>query len=195
MRSLRGLLAATAFLSIVPLAVLGSVVFNIDAELTVHLLAAVGFTLLALCVFDFQTPRWLTWAACVAASISAATYLLQGVSNLMPGNEALHFVAFQLLGQQLERVLPDVLIAWFVGLLLTDSRGKTKLLGVALMVPVVGVALLSYGFSFFGGSIYDVTPLLKAVMLLPFAWLAFESAKTTRYLEPVALLRPSATSA
>jgi hypothetical protein len=178
MRSVRGLCAAISFLLVVPLALLGSIAFGIDAELTVHFVAAVGFALLALAVFDFQTPRWLTLAACVAASISAGTYLLQGISNLVP-NDALHYVAFQVLGQQLERVLPDVLMVWFLGLLLTASHGKTRLLGFAVVVPVELIELASYGLSVVGGSIYDGAPLLKAALLLPFVWLALESAKIT----------------
>jgi len=188
-------LAASAFLLVVPLVVLNSIVFGIDAEVTVHFVAAIGFALLALAVFDFRTPTWLTWAACAAASVSAVTYVLQGISNLVP-NESLHYLAFQLLGQQLERVLPDVLVLWFVALLMTDSGGKTRLLGFALMGTVVAVELLSYGFSFFGGSIYDVAPVLKAAMLLPFVWLPFESAKKmSRDGRKTALLRPSTASA
>jgi hypothetical protein len=177
MRSPGGLLAAVTFLLILPLAVLGSILFDIEAEITVHFLAAMGFALLARSVFDFHTPRWLTWAACVAGSVSAVTYLLQGVSNLVQ-NAALQYVAFQLLGQQLERVLPDVLLLWFVGLLLTDSHGHTRWLGLAIMMPAVAAELLSYGYSLFlGGSIYEIAPLLKAAMLLPFVWLPFESTK------------------
>src|SRR5215204_1895760 len=99
MRSLRGLLAASAFLLLLPLAVLNSVLFDIDGEITVHFGAAVGFALLAWSVFDFGTPRWMMWAGAVAASVSAVTYLLQGVSNLLPYNAALYYVAYSLLGQ------------------------------------------------------------------------------------------------
>jgi hypothetical protein len=135
------------------------------------------------------------WAACLAASASAVTYLLQGVSNLVP-NDALRYVAFQLLGQQLERVLPDVIIAWFVALLLTDSGARTRTLGFAVIVPVVGIKVLSYSFSIFGGSIYDTAPILKAAMLLPFVWFPFESAKrTSSDAETTPLLRPSSASA
>jgi hypothetical protein len=195
MRSLRGLFAATAFLLVVPLAALGSIIFNLDAEITVHFVAATGFALLALAVFDFATPKWLACAACLAASISALSYVLQGVSNVVP-NDTLHYVAFQLLGQQLERVLPDVLIVWYVALLLTASRGKTRMLGIAIVAQLVGLELLGYGFSFFGGSLYDAAPFLKAAMLLPFVWLAVESAKkVSREVGAAARLRPSAASA
>jgi hypothetical protein len=196
MRSIRGLSAAIAFLLILPLALLNSALFAIEAEVTVHFVAAIGFGLLALSVFDFRTPRWITWAACVAASISAVTYALQGVSNLQPGNATLSYLAFTVLGQQLERVLPTVLILWFVAVLLTDSHGKTRLLGIAVMVPVVGVDLLSYGASLFGASIYDAAPILKAAMLLPFVWLAFESArKSAPDTGTTAPLHPSAVAA
>jgi hypothetical protein len=195
MRSTRGLLAAACFLLVVPIALLNSVLLGIDAEVTVHFVAAVGFALLALAVFDFRTPTWITWLACVAASISAVTYLLQGVSNLVP-NESLHFLAFTLLGQQLERVLPDVLILWFVALALTDSYGKTRVLGLAILSVVVAEELLSYGFSLFGGSIYDVAAVLKAVLLLPFVWFILESAKkVSADAEETALLRRSTASA
>jgi hypothetical protein len=88
-----------------------------------------------------------------------------------------------------------VLILWLVGLLLSDSHGKTKLLGFVVMGPIVAVELLSYGFSLVGGSIYDAAPVLKAAMLLPFVWLPFESAKKTeRRAGTAVLLRPPATS-
>jgi hypothetical protein len=196
MRSVRGLLAAAAFLLILPSAALMSMLFDVEAEITVHFVAAIGFALLALSVFDFQTPRWLTWAAAAAGSISALTYALQGMSNLLPNNEALQYVALHVLGQQLERVLPDVLILWFVGLLLTDSKGKTKVLGFGVLAPIVAIELLSYGFSLFGGSINEAVPLLKVALLLPFVWLACESAQKPSGNAPTTgLLRLSAVSA
>jgi len=195
MRSAPGLLVGCVFLLLLPLAAVSEILFAIDPEVTVHFVAAAGFALLAFAAFDFQTPRWLTLAACVAATVSAVTYLLQGVSNLVP-NDALQYVAFQLLGQQLERVLPDVLILWFVVVLFTDSRGRTRVLGFALVGPVVIVELVGYGFSAFGGSIYDAAPILKAALLLPFIWFAFESAKKPAPdATSATLLRPSAASA
>ena len=83
MRSARGLLAASAFLLLLPSTVLNSMLFDIAGEITVHFVAAVGFALLAWSVFDFGTRRWMTWAGAVAAGVSAGTYLLQGVSNLL----------------------------------------------------------------------------------------------------------------
>src|SRR5438093_13221141 len=99
MRSTRGLLAAACFLLVIPIALLNSVLLGIDAEVTVHFVAAGGFALLALAVFDSRTPTWIAWLASAAARISAVTYLLQGVSNLAP-NHSPHFLAFTLLGHQ-----------------------------------------------------------------------------------------------
>jgi len=76
-----------------------------------------------------------------------------------------------------ERVSTDLLLAWFVGLLLTDSHGKSRRLGLCVMLPVVTVEVLGYGFSLVGNSIYEVAPLLKILVLLPFVWLLFESVK------------------
>jgi hypothetical protein len=195
MRSPRGLLAACAFLLVVPLALANQVVFGVEAEITVHFMAAVGFALLALCVFDFDTPRWITWMGCLAASAQSVIYLLQGVSNVV-SNDALRYLAFQVLGQQIERVLPDVLLVSFVGLLVADSQNKTRILGCTILAPVVGLELLSYGLSFFGVAMYETTPALRLVMLVPFIWLAFESAK--KLAGPASAstsLKPSAVSA
>ena len=85
------------------------------------------------------------------------------------------------------------LIVWFVGLLLTCSRNRTKLCGFAVMIPVVGVMVLSYGFTLLGGtSFFETAAVLKILLLLPFVWLAFESAKKpSRTPATGALLRPS----
>jgi len=75
----------------------------------------------------------------------AAIFLLQGLSELTQ-NESLTHLAFQVLGQRLERVLPDLLIVWFVAMLLTDSQGWTRILGFVVMSIAVGVEVYSYCF-------------------------------------------------
>ncbi len=176
MRSRWGVSAAVVFLLAVPLAVLMDGVFSVDAEATLHLVCALGFALLAGAVFSFRTPRWLTWVGCLSAGAMAVIFLLQGISNLVP-NDALHRIAFQILGQTPERVLPDLIVAWFVGLLLTDSRGWTRTLGWVVMALVVGVEVLGYASLLLGSSIFVVVPALKLALLLPFVWLLCESAK------------------
>ena len=78
-----------------------------------------------------------------------------------------------MLGQQLERVLPDLLIVWFLALLLLASEGKTQLLGCIVMSAVVLGELATLA-----GPLLDVdVPDIKLRWLLPFVWLLFESVK------------------
>jgi hypothetical protein len=192
MRSRQGLFAATAFLLALPLAALSQGLFGVEAEIVIHFMCAAGFTLLAWAIFDFATPRWMTWTGCLCASALAVIFLLQGISNLLP-IDALRFLAFAVLGQVPERVLPDLLLVWFAGLLLVDSRGRTRSLGWLIMGIVVGVEVIGYGASLSGGSLYAAAPALKLVLLLPFVWLALESTKAaTQGLGRTALPRPAA---
>jgi len=61
LRSQRGFLAASAFLLVVPIAMANQIVFGVEAEIRLHFVVALGFALLALAVFDFATPKWITW--------------------------------------------------------------------------------------------------------------------------------------
>jgi hypothetical protein len=64
-----------------------------------------------------------------------------------------------------------------VALVLIDSRGKTRILGIIIMAIVVCLEVSSNGWSFLGTSLYAEAPLLKALILLPFVWLLLESSK------------------
>lgn len=176
MRSSRGFLAALFFLLAIPIAVLCQKFFGIGVETTIHLLLAAGFALIAFSVFDFKIARWITWIGCASTSALAVIFLMQGVSLLIQ-SDALTNLAFQVLGQRLEKWLGDVLIFWFVAMLLMDSRGKTRILGFVAMSIVVFLELYSYGLSYFGGSLDAEAPSLKALYLLPFVWFLFESKK------------------
>jgi hypothetical protein len=176
MKSSRGFWAAIAFLAALPVALLGQVVVGIDAEMVLHLVCALGFTLIAWSAFDFRTPGWVRWLGCASSGALAVIYLLQGLSQLTR-NDSLTFLAFPVLGQWPERVLTDLLILWFVALVLVDSRGKTRILGIIVMAIVVCLEVASNGWSFAGASLYAAAPMLKALILLPFVWLLVESAK------------------
>lgn len=176
MRSRLGLSAALLFLLALPLAVLIENVAGGHAEATLHLVWALGLGTLAFAVRDFRTPWWLSLLGCLAAGALAGTFVLQGISNLVP-NEVLHHIAFPVLGSTPERLLVDVLIAWFAGLGLTDSHGRARLLGRSIMALVVSVELFSFAAPLFGASLYTAAPALKLVLLLPFVWLLVESTK------------------
>lgn len=138
MRSRRGFLAALVFLLGLPIAVLSQMLFGAEVETMIHFLFGAGFALISFSVFDFKTPRWITWIGSASTGALAAIFLLQGVSELIQNESLTHF-AFQVLGQRLERVLPDLLIVWFVAMLLTDSQGWTRILGFVVMSIAVGV--------------------------------------------------------
>jgi hypothetical protein len=173
MRSPRGFFAALVLLFGIPIALLGQVVFGIDAEMTLHFVLALTAGLVALAVFDFKLPRWITWLGSVSSGALAAIFLLQGVNGLFP-NDALFYLAYQLLGQQLEGALVDGLMLWFVALLLGDSQGKTRLFGGAALALAVGSELYRFGLLYLGA---EPAGILKLTMLLPFVWLLLESKK------------------
>ena len=173
MRSPLGLLAALAFLLAFPIAFGCQILFGSGAGTAVHFALAAGSALLAFSLFDFALPRWMNWIGCVAALALGTIFLLQAVALLIP-IESLNYFAYQVLGQWPEGWLPDVLILWFIAMLVLVSRGRTRILGVVAISLAVCFEVYSHGVRFLGTS--DIES-LKLLMLLPFVWLLFESAK------------------
>jgi hypothetical protein len=173
MRSPLGLLAALAFLVGVPISFGWQILFGSGAGTGIHFFLAAGCVLLAFAVFDFRLPRWMNWVGCAAGLALGTIFLLQAVALLIP-NESLNYFAYGVLGQWPEGWLPDVLILWFVAMLVLDSRGKSRILGIVAVSVGVCFELYSHILRFLG-----TTPAgtLKLLMLLPFVWLLFESIK------------------
>ena len=176
MRSPRGLLAAIVFLLALPVAVLSEILFGSGDGTAIHLALGAGSLLLAFAVFDFKLPRWMNWIGCVSAGTLAVIFLLQAVALLIP-NDSLTYLAYEVLGERLEGLLPDLVILWFVAMLLMDSQGKTRILGFVAMSIAVGSEVYKYTLVYLGTSIEAQPEVLRALMLLPFVWLLFESAK------------------
>jgi hypothetical protein len=176
MRSPRGFLAAIVFLLALPIAVLYQMLFGNGAAAVLHLAFALGSVLLSISVLDFKLPRWINWIGCVSAGALATIFLLQGVADLIE-NDSLTYVANQVLGQWLERLLADLVILWFVAMLLTESQEKTRILGFIAMSIAVCVEVYSYILIYLGTSLDAEAASLKVLMLLPFVWLLFESKK------------------
>src|SRR5215216_3836769 len=173
MRSPLGLLAALAFLVGIPISFGCQILFGSGAGTMIHFVLAAGSLLLAFAVFDFKLPRWINWIGCAAALALGSIFLLQAVSLLIP-NESLHYVAYEVLGQWPEGWLPDVVILWFVGMLVFDSQGKSRILGIVAVSIAVCSELYSHTLRFLGTS---PTATLKLLLLLLFVWLLFESTK------------------
>src|SRR5215213_7424589 len=172
-RSPLGLLAALAFLVGVPISFGCQILFGSGAGTLIHFFLAAGSLLLAFAVFDFKLPRWMNWIGCVAGLALGSIFLLQAVSLLIP-NESLHYIAYEVLGQWPEGWLPDVLILWFVAMLVLDSQGKSRILGIVAVSIAVCSELYSHTLRFLGTS---PSATLKLLLLLLFVWLLIESTK------------------
>ena len=173
MRSPLGLLAALAFLVGIPISFGWQILFGSGAGTMIHFVLAAGCVLLAFAVFDFELPRWINWIGCAAALALGTIFLLQAVALLIP-MESLNYFAYGVLGQWPEGWLPDVIILWFVGMLVFDSRDKSRILGIVAVSLAVCFELYSHILRFGGTSPAGT---LKLLMLLPFVWLLFESTK------------------
>src|SRR5687767_3839447 len=173
MRSPRGFLAAVVFLALLPIAILYQMFFDNGLEIVTHLVLATGSALIALAVFDFKVTRWITWVGCIAMSLLAAIFLLQGVALLVQ-NDSLSYLAFELLGQRLEVGLVDLLIFWFIAMLFMDSQGKTRILGFVTLSIIVCFEIYKYSLSYLGEVPAEG---LKLLFLLPIVWFLLESKK------------------
>jgi hypothetical protein len=177
MRSPGGFWGAIFILLALPLAVLTEVVFGGGSGIAIHFALAAGCVLVAISAFDFGTPRWLAWTGCVSAIAFAAIFLVQNASALV-GNESFSYFTDQVLGLWGEKVLLSLLTVWLVAVLLTASRGKTRILGFVAMAIVVCVDLyVNFALLFLGTNPFLETSAVKLPYLLPFVWLIFESRK------------------
>ena len=178
MRSPRGFVAAVVFLLALPLSLLHKMVVGAGAEIVVHAALALGSVLMAFAVFDFRTSRWISRAGCVSTGALAAIFLLQGASEVIR-NARLTQLAYQALGQRVEGWLVDLFLLWCIAVVLLDSQGKTKVLGLIAISIAVCVEAYANGLSLLGTSLGVEAPSLRLLFLLPFCWLLLESKKTS----------------
>jgi hypothetical protein len=172
MRSIRGLIGAATILLSYLVALAVQQLSGSGGDTVIHLVMGTGFVIFATSVADFRLPRWVNLVGAAAAGGFGVIFLLQGVSDLTHV-EGLRYVAFDLLGHQLERLLPDVVYVWFVALLLGASQGKSRILGGVIMLIVVGLEIATLASLLLGAPMASV----KVLILLPFVWLLVESAK------------------
>lgn len=172
MRSKRAFIGAAAVVLSYPLAVVVATLFGEGGDTVIHFMMGAGFIIFATGVFDFDLPRWINVVGAAAAAAFGTIFLLQGVSDLTQLEE-LQYLAFDVLGHEVERLLPDVVYLWFVGLLLVSSQGKSRTLGWLVMSTVVGLEIATMVSILIGSPMDSV----KVLILLPFIWVLFESAK------------------
>ena len=125
MRSATGVAAALVMLLAIPIAFASQMIADGSAETVLHLAVGTGCVLLAAAAFDFGLPRWAAWVGALSAAAFGSIFLLQGAAQII-GNAALTTLAFDVLGQQIERFLPDLILVWFVVLLAVGSHGWSR---------------------------------------------------------------------
>lgn len=175
MRSFGAFVGAAAVVLSYPAALVVGYVFGAGAVTVIHFVMGIGFIIFATSVFGFGLPRWINLIGAAAAGAFGTIFVLQGIADLTH-LEGVRFVAFDIFGRHVERLLPLVVYLWFIALLLLSSRGKSRVLGWIVMLIVVGSEIASLASLVFGFSL----PNLKVVILLPFVWLLFESAENRR---------------
>lgn len=145
------------------------------AETVIHVVTGTGFLPFATAVFDFPLPRWANVVGAAAAGAFGAILLLQGIAD-MTGADALRSVGYDILGRQVERLLPDAFFLWCIALLFLVSTGRSRVLGNVIMLIVVGAEVATLASLVLGFAM----PNLKVAVLLPFVWLLTESIEPQR---------------
>ena len=174
MRSIWAVAAAVTMLLSIPLAVASSALGENAPDIVVHVVLGTGMLLFVRAVFDFALPRWINVIGALSAGAFAVVFLLQAVSRLFPENAALEDLAFGLFGDWPELLLVLGIDAWFLGLLLLGTEGRTRLIGWALIPLITGYHLISMA----GVVLATRVPSLGVIsLLLPFVWLLIEGAK------------------
>ena len=142
-----------------------------------HFMLALGAGLLTVALTDFRAARLATWLGRLSLGALATIFLIQGVAQTTNSARLSH-IAFQALGQRVEGWLVAGFLLWCVALLIADSRGKTRFLGVGAVALTAAVRAYDFVLAQQGASMDAATPGLKLIYLSPFVWLLFESRKT-----------------
>jgi hypothetical protein len=173
MMSKRAFAGATTTVASYPAALAVQSLLGSGGVTVIHFMMGIGFIVFATSVFDFSMPRWVNAIGAATAGAFGGIFLLQGLADLTD-LAGLRYVAFNVLGHLLERLLPDVVYLWFVALLLLFSKGRSRVLGGVVMVIVIGLEIAALVSILIGVPI----PSVKLIILLPFLWLLFESAES-----------------
>ena len=173
MRSPRGFAGALILLLGVALAGIFSIASGVGTENVIHLALGISFLLLAVAGFEFKLPEWINLAACAATGTLAIVFLLQGAGDIAQSSSLQH-LAYNVLGQRVEKILGYGFLLWCVALLLLDSTGKTKVLGAVALLAVLCAEIYLFGVTYKTGEAPGFTKLLYLPL---FVWLMFESVR------------------
>ncbi len=177
MRSPRGFLTSVALVLALPVAILIQALLGSGASLTMHVALTVGCVPLSLSAFDFETTACKAWVERVASGVFAAIFLLQAASELIR-NDSISYFTLQVLGNWSERVLVTLLVFWLVAVLLSVSRGNTRILGFVVMAVVVGVDAYNYVLLYLG----QATPWRRCISCLSYGFSSRAGRESPRRL-------------
>ena len=182
MRSQRGFWGSLLWLLMPLLAILYGLLFSSGSDTFMHWGLALSAVLLALAIFDFRkTPIWTQCIGVMGIVTLAFIFFLQGASHLLQ-SAALTYLAYDILGQGAEVWSFRLFYyGWGVAVLLRDSQGKTRVLGVIAVLLFLAVEIYRYSITVWGA---PPSPWLRAVYLVPFVWLLLESAKKSAGSKP-----------
>ena len=170
------MVASILFLFAVPVTALSQPFLPDGASLVIHVMLGAGAAVMTFAVPDFRTPRWITVAGAVAIGVLALIFLLQAASDAWHSPSLTH-VAYTVLGQSLEGWLGDAFVLWCVAVVLFDSSGWRKAVGIVATAIVVATRAYSHLLLARGTSINAEAPALQALSLLLFVWLLVESTR------------------
>jgi hypothetical protein len=176
MRSPTAVAGAIILLLGVPLAFVAASVFENAAQIIIHFALGASFVLFARSVLDFGLPKWVSALSFAAIGVLAIVFLLQGAADLLHSAQLRH-LAYDVLGQRLERVLGYAFLLWCAAVLAVSSKGWTKLVGAVLFAVIVCAELYSVAMTLGGGRAPEP---LKLFYLPLFVWLLVEGAKLPR---------------
>jgi len=176
MTSTRGIASAAFMLLAIPATLASQALGAWAPVIVIHVFLGASMLALAVAVFDFPLPRWVNVIGAASAAAFGAIFLLQALSLSL--NDSLDFIAFKILGQAPELLLPIGILFWFAALLLRASRGRTRYVGWVIVPAVIGLQAALFIGLLTGIEVAN----LKVVFMLPFVWLLLESAKRAAVL-------------
>jgi hypothetical protein len=145
-------------------------------NIAIHSMLGLGTLLAASAVFDFETPAWIKWLGFLPTAVLGVVFSLQALTEIVQ-NDALRYVAYDILGQGLEGWLIDAFVLWALAAVLLVSRGKTRILGLVTISAAILTEVYRYGVLATGGSMSDVPGAWKLVVLSVFVWLFVQSTR------------------
>jgi hypothetical protein len=173
-RSWQAVASGASILMAPPLTILTALVFGGGDSVVTHALLGMGMIFLFLATADFAIPQAITWLGRAGMAGLGGIFLIQGVADAVQWAPLLTVAYGDPTIQLIEKVSAYPILVWFVGLLVWDSEGKSRIFGGLVLGSIVLSELYSLWLVLNDGS-PDI--ILRAFYLGLFVWLAVEGLK------------------